>query len=388
MKRNFKFFIPFFIVVFFYTLPDSVFAQTPVKLEMGLTTAGIVNFVVPDSLVGVSSFVFQSGTVEKNYDFLDFSGSSDNFCSSSVGGFVGSGDLTSFLGFDFLSHIGSVPDSFSSVDCTVAGTYYLSLKTDTGDLYYGQFEYDGTFLFGDNLASSAFPSSIVSFSPSDGFVTASTTVTLSADVFFNSVQDFGILTDIEFNLANIETQFQYLPFVFPINSSGTSTYATTTVLDKGQHFMVVSFLDATGDRFGSRAFEFTVFSSQFDFALPPFSTLDPSAVATSSSFFFSFLNVPALLRTKVPTAYVYDIVTLVKGLDSSSTSSLGSVSFDFAVIGSGTPLSLGGTVTLFSTSTVSQLFPSGLLSVLRFLMVSVIYVSGAMYVFRKLLSFS
>lgn len=103
--------------------------------------------------------------------------------------------------------------------------------------------------------------------------TTSTTVNLSAQIFYNDTGDVEgeswapYVTSVEIQLVNVERGYQHVPIYLPILQSGGSTLATTTALLTGKYTAVVSFYGTstiaqdTPFRARSRLFEFTVVKS-------------------------------------------------------------------------------------------------------------------------------
>lgn len=126
-------------------------------------------------------------------------------------------------------------DLLFSASCS-AGSGNLIFKSNATNVsFYGAITNDGV----GGLATQE--SHVVSFTPVNT-VTASTTVTMTAEIYVNDLDpDFSKFQYIEFDLINYETGFQYTPIYLPITASGGSSVSTTTVLTQGGHSMLVSF---------------------------------------------------------------------------------------------------------------------------------------------------
>jgi len=207
---------------------------------------------------------------------------------------------------------------------------------------------------------------------------------MEATVFFDD-DAFGILTEVEINVSNIETQFQYFPFVFNVNASATSTYGTTTVLSVGQHYAIVSFKDAAGERYKSKGFQFTVVSSQYSEDIPPFSSFDPDDFETSTTTgFFGFLNVPRLLQTKIPFSYAYQMYDLLVSLDNIAAATSSGVTISLSA-GTTSPI-IGSSlqnIPLFSTTTVTTYLNGSTLAAIRALIIASLWISAGLFMYRS-----
>jgi len=100
----------------------------------------------------------------------------------------------------------------------------------------------------------------------------------------------------------------------------------------------------------------------------------------------SFFNIPAILASRVPFGWIYQLKESYDGAFASSTAtSTASVVLDFDSIdiATGTRDILGHDLVLFSTSTVTQFFPPTVLVIFNALGSAALYLTLAGYVFRR-----
>jgi len=118
-----------------------------------------------------------------------------------------------------------------------------------------------------------------------------------------------------------------------------------------------------------------------------YDTGSPFTSATStpldSTNFLSFLNVPELLKTRVPYAYIYQFASALINAAGSSTiaSTIPSSQFDIT-IGTGT-YATTVPVVLFSTSTITHYINPTVMALFRGIMVAVTYLSFIFFVFHN-----
>jgi len=103
--------------------------------------------------------------------------------------------------------------------------------------------------------------------------------------------------------------------------------------------------------------------------------------ATSSSGFLSFLNVPALLETKAPFAYVPQFISQLQQLDNNPSYAFPSSAFQWK-FASGTSVSQTYTIDLFSTTTITRFLSPTYVAILRGFMVVVTYFSTIWFLYH------
>lgn len=216
--------------------------------------------------------------------------------------------------------------------------------------------------------------------PTNGSLASDEFVNFQFTYYMNDVATPNITTagvEIRDMTANLE----YLPLTDEINASGQSTFLEGRLLEPGHAHMWRAFLtsdDGTERYYGTwYSLEVVSYSAPGDYIDPE--TGEP--INATSSSFWDFLNVPNLLKTKAPTGYVYQIGTLILSVEDISATTTPSFVLPAAFASTTLP-ALAGTE-LFSANTVTQLIPPTLISILRGIMVAVLYIGLAFGLLHK-----
>lgn len=163
-----------------------------------------------------------------------------------------------------------------------------------------------------------FTSRIKGFTP-QGTTTASTTVVMQAEYFFNSAVDFGIFDSILFDVQNLETSYQYAPIIRPITTSGDGVAIATTTLDIGVHGVVVTFYDSVlGNKGDSRYFEFTVIETETVEASDPVSKIIRNLFMPSQSSLNRLTSLGSIVKDKPPLGYFFEIRDFLSGVSTTT----------------------------------------------------------------------
>lgn len=100
------------------------------------------------------------------------------------------------------------------------------------------------------------------------------------------------------------------------------------------------------------------------------------------SGFMEFLNVPELLKTRIPFAYFFQLTDVLQNLDNYATTSIPDAGFDWKWA-SGSPAEKTLHVDLFSTTTIGALISPTMLGIMRNLMVVVTYFGTAWMLYHE-----
>lgn len=243
----------------------------------------------------------------------------------------------------------------------------------------------------------AYPSVPTLFSVFPNRVTATTTPTFSVSGYTFDGSEYGPV----FLLGHAESGAFYT-VLNPLSSGGvfdvsttTSYYSTsspssvslgiaTTTLPDGYYSGTVNLSDNYG-RSLYQPVQFIVGSSIYGFtpqgSILPGQVFSSSTASTSPSDFLSFLNVPELLQTRIPFAYLFQIYPAFQlAISSSTPAEVGTVDLDIVwwnVSGTSTK-----SFTLFSTSTVTRFLPDPVLSPLRALLGATTYLGTAWFLYH------
>ena len=236
-------------------------------------------------------------------------------------------------------------------------------------------------------------SSIVSLTPTANFVAPVGTTTLSLSYYGNSDDVSGLGESYK-----IEWMYQRQPTGVPhflidlteITYDSLVSTSTTVYLSEGNYFVEATLKKCV--LFGvfcftqdTRANYFVVGSgttagNAFQGALSYIDPFVPDVTATST--FNRLLDIPYLLKTKIPFSYAYGVYELFKTFPTATSSSVGSIVVDFS--GTTTPSYLQATfsdITLFSTSTVSSYLSPTLISLIKALITATIWAGVGMHLY-------
>jgi len=177
------------------------------------------------------------------------------------------------------------------------------------------------------------------------------------------------------------------------SSSATTNFSTTTVLATGVYNMVaVLYMNDQAWLSSNSAISdhvrFTVVSTQ----LSPAQQTDfynsggvftlGSSTPLDSTNLISFLNVPQLLKTRVPFAYIYSFASVLIDDVSSSTLTSTLPSGGFTVVIGTSTYAREIVVDMFSTSTITHFLTPTMVSLFRGLMVAITFISFGFFLFH------
>jgi len=219
------------------------------------------------------------------------------------------------------------------------------------------------------------------YSPASGTASNASTVTFSADYYFNCVDSFDLYDRVSFdiNAYNNSTGNSYAVAApsFAINQCGGDTVEFQYLVDQGTDYLwrpiMFSSTSTSSPLYGST---YIYFAS----STPPFTPIGSTNASSTLPGEFSllqYINIPALLQTRVPFAYMFLARNAFSTITGSTTPAIFPTgSFQVNIAGSTT------TINMFSTSTVSYFLTPAVVNPLRGLMVAVIYFSGLLFFYR------
>lgn len=245
-----------------------------------------------------------------------------------------------------------------------AGRAYFDIGSDTPnfDIYFKLYGVTETL------------NRIISYEPINNFTTASTTVTFTATVYISST---GATSTVNWDMWNYD-QADHRTLSFEVYPVGTTTVSTTTVMTTGFWASTIDLRQNNGSLYDSIPTGFTVISSasgRTGFEVSTSTTVDQNN-------FLSFLNVPNLIRTKVPFAYMIQMAQIINNsIASTSTSTIPSGTFSWSL-----PITANASTTyqidMFSTSTIGYFLTPSQISIIRGIMAAVVWISLGMYLFH------
>jgi len=222
--------------------------------------------------------------------------------------------------------------------------------------------------------------------PNNGTTAPTTEVTFQWS-WFNSGLELYTVSQAEISDATAGYQYTPLESNAAVSGYGTTTQVYTLAANHLHLWRACLVNPSTGQRIcsGYRSLNIVGASASSSYPIPP--DID-STNATSTGFgsFFSFLNAYQLMQQKLPFSYFFEVAGLLRELTSTSTEAFEPVVFDYKSLDISTTSksALPDEWIAFSTSTVTQYIPAGVLDVWRFLMQSVLWFGFAMYVYHTI----
>jgi len=210
--------------------------------------------------------------------------------------------------------------------------------------------------------------------PVTGYINPTNEVVFETEYYANSQNEFDRLI---FEIRDLSVGQNLVPLVSnTITQNSWSTFTATTTLTTDHQYFWRPVMTNTTTGFqveGKWNLLYIINNTNGQ-------TFDPSLVATTTpSAFSDFLNIGNLLSTKIPFAYVYQIGTLLLDLANSTTTAVAPIGQIPINLGHGT-----STLTVFSTSTVTYFFSDSQISLLRGIMVLILYVGSGLLIWRMI----
>lgn len=202
------------------------------------------------------------------------------------------------------------------------------------------------------------------YSPSNGTTTGSVVVPFSASYFFDDTSSYGILDTVAFDLVDLTKGTPAFRFgQTTISSSGYANFSSSQTLIAGDQYLWHPVMySSTGSSTSAVSGEYYSLEVLYSSASStPFigATVGTSTLPSVTNL-LSFLNVPVLLQTKVPFAYIFQISAGIQaGLTSSSTTAIPSSLFFWSGING------SSTIDMFSTTTIGYYISPALMSLWR-----------------------
>jgi len=220
------------------------------------------------------------------------------------------------------------------------------------------------------------------YQPYNGNVSTSTAVAFTYSYYFNDVQSYGLIDKAAIELGDQSAGQSPIKFgSVSINASGQSTFSYATNLIAGHLYLWRPILYSSSGSTTPVAGDWYSLNVVYPAgSSTPFlgATVGTSTLVDSTNL-LSFLNVPNLLNTKFPFAYIGQVSDVVfAAINSSSTKPIGQWNYTLDFGGATT------TVAFFSTSTITYFLPPSLLNPLVALLKATYYVAFAFYAFRRL----
>lgn len=210
------------------------------------------------------------------------------------------------------------------------------------------------------------------YTPSNGSIATSTSVSFSVNYYFNDSTSYGLLNTVAFDLVDVTTGSSAIRFgTASISASGQNSVSAVQALTAGHLYLwhpvmyssTGSSTPISGDFYSLEVVYASASSTPFTGA-----TVGTSTLPTTTNL-LSFLNIPQLLATKVPFGYFFQSKNAIElALHGSTTTAIPSGTFSYKIPGHAT-----SSMDLFSTSTIAYFVSNDSRLLLRGLMVAVLY---------------
>jgi len=233
--------------------------------------------------------------------------------------------------------------------------------------------YDAQGTFGSASSTTHF---IAPYTPANGSLSPTEDPTFSFT--FNFI-DYGRWDYAGVEIQDLSTGAVGYLATSSISSIGINSYSSSEHLFSGHLYLWRPYL---GSFTGNPSLYGDYYSLDVGFrsgSSTPYTgaTVGTSTVPDTTSL-LSFLNVPQLLRTKIPFAYIYQIATgLSQGFGSSTASSLPTGTISYTIPGRAT-----SSIDLFSTTTIGYFLSPSLIALFRGLQVAILYISFGYALYR------
>jgi len=219
--------------------------------------------------------------------------------------------------------------------------------------------------------------------PFTGSYGTSSPTFFSANYFYDCLAAYDSV-QFQFNDLTDSSQNFFTPRV-AINACGQSTLTANVFASSTHQYLWRPLMYSTGSSTSPLYGNWYRFLATSTPNFTPFSPYLQSTVGTStiasSTDFLSFLNVPALLQTKAPFAYIFQISDgFFSGLNSSSTNSIPSGNFIWHNTVGGT-----STIDFFSQSTIETYLSPTIVLVWRQFLLFIMTIEFGMALYRKTL---
>jgi len=287
----------------------------------------------------------------------------------------------------------SMPSNFGIGGASVDGTYYFLLSSQNdGSNTYDPDNDIGYYVWTvsncstacvwttDEISAQATSTRITSIISPVNNTTLPTTLATFSFRFWNGEP---VYDRYGFELRDITGNFQYISKESSILASGFSTVSTTTSVTANHFHMWRAYLKdtSTGSYIYSNWNSFEVVGSSASSS----PLLSGNDYATSTNGFLEFLNVPELLKTKAPFAYLplmWNTLTQTSGI-ATSTVATSTMSF---VMASSTSFQQTITIDFFSETVFRRFLSQDLINLLRGLLATLIYAGTLWYIYHDLIN--
>jgi len=212
--------------------------------------------------------------------------------------------------------------------------------------------------------------------PQNGGISTSSLVYFNFSYFANGGDGFD---KVGIELKDITSNFQFSLPEDTISASGISNFAHSENLTPSHLYLARAYIrnSTTGTTTRSGWISFDVVTASASSTLVDFEDKE------GSLSFLGFLNVPELLKTKAPFAYLPLVWNSFTNLNSIATSSLATTTMSFT-LASGTSAQKTISIDFFSQTTFKKYFNDSMISLFRNLEKYVVFAGTLFYIYNDL----
>lgn len=260
-------------------------------------------------------------------------------------------------------------NSFYDVACGSSACTFPSNTTwnDVREMY--------IILWGDSSQVNTGLSTITPVYPQNNDTTAGTVVEFEWNYFVDNADTDLTITGLEV-IDYVTLQTVATPEAGVAPGSGTARF-NVELTSNHQHFYKVYLRNEEDSRrITGGQYWFDVVGTSTP--LEQFSYIDPitgNPVVGTSTGLWDFVNVPVLLKTRAPTAYIYQIADVIQQIQNIEATTTPTLTMSF--VSASSSITALKNVEIFSYDIVTDLIPSNMITILRALMVATLYIGLA-----------
>jgi len=243
----------------------------------------------------------------------------------------------------------------------------------------------GIYLSSDGVLPPEFNTRwLAPYTPENGVTTASTSVSFSADYYFDCTSSFGLLDRVAFEIVDATTG-ESGPTRFgstQIATCGTATLNANRTLTTGHFYLwrpVIFSSSGTTTPIEGQYYSINGVVTPSASSTPFLGATVGTSTLPNTTNLLSFLNVPTLLQTKIPFAYIFQIADGIKvGMSSSTAATIPSGTFTWKGVTGATT-----TIDMFSTTTIGYYLSPTLIGLWREFELAILYITFGYALYRR-----
>jgi len=220
--------------------------------------------------------------------------------------------------------------------------------------------------------------------PPNGTYASTSPITFSANYYYNCNTDYGLKDSVNFEFKDLtDTTQSFNTPAQPINICGQANIYSVVYASSTHQYLwrpvMYSSTASTSPIYGNWYSYLATSSPNYT----PFSPFTGATIGTSTlpstTDFLSFLNVPALLQSKVPFAYIFQIANgISEGINSSTTGTIPSGNFVWRNTQNGTT-----TFDFFSQNTIQTYLSPTIISLWRAFLLVILTIEFGYAIYKR-----